>query len=36
MQLTCCICEHQFSLLEYDTDEKMCEVCLEKDENKKE
>tara|TARA_R100000458_G_C8213909_1_gene200492 strand:+ start:547 stop:648 length:102 start_codon:yes stop_codon:yes gene_type:complete len=31
MQLTCCICEHQFNLLEYDADEKMCIKCLEGD-----
>ena len=29
MRFTCCVCEYQFGLLEYDTDEKMCEACLE-------
>jgi hypothetical protein len=32
MILTCCICEHQFKLLEYDLDERMCINCLEKEE----
>jgi len=31
MKVTCCICEHQFKLSEYDLDERMCIDCLEKD-----
>ena len=30
MKLTCCICEHQFKLSEYDLDERMCIDCLDR------
>jgi hypothetical protein len=32
MILTCCICENEFKVSEYDLDERMCINCLEKEE----